>query len=472
MFLIAITIGVSVGVYKYGVVFGILIIAAIIGGPIVFSSLLNIRIGVYLTITIAYIIGLLLMLLPDVKIGLVQDVLIFLMVVGLLYRSYESDNWDGFKTPINSVVVLWIIYNLVEVANPIASSRVAWFYVARPAVAYILLFYVTYTMLETKNDIKGILNLLVGLTAFSALWGLIQFFNGYFPFEMNYVISHDAVHLVFISGRWRSFGTMASPAQYGIMMANLTVLIPLLVKGNGSRIRKLLYMLTAVLALLAMVYSGTRSAMVVIPIALMVLVLLAKNWRLYLMAVVVGMVFVGVMFMPTDNYHIRRLQTTFNGEKDESYMVRKRNREMITPWIMAHPMGGGLGSTGVWGQKFSPGTFLASFPPDSGFIRVAVELGWIGFSFYLILWVSILLKSVIAYLRVKDEELKSVTLAIICMFVGVFVVESAQDVVGKIPFNLLFWVFTAILFKAIKIDANAQSDTIGETEKHLAQAAQ
>ena len=42
------------------------------------------------------------------------------------------------------------------------------------------------------------------------------------------------------------------------------------------------------------------------------------------------------------------------------------------------PIGGGLGSTGVWGQRFTPGSFLAMFAPDSGLIRVAVELGWVG----------------------------------------------------------------------------------------------
>ncbi|NTW48704.1 MAG: O-antigen ligase family protein [Chlorobiales bacterium] len=463
-------LSITIGVFKYGILFGVLVIGACIGGPIVFSSLLNIRIGVYLSLTLAYFLGLLMMLMPDVKIGLMQDMLILLMMTGLLYRSYKNDNWDGFKTPLNAVVIIWMAYNLLEVANPIAGSRVAWFFVVRPAVAYILLFFVTYTMLETKEDIKEILNVVVGLTAFSALWGLVQFFNGYFPFEMEYVVSHDAVHLVYISGRWRSFGTMASPAQYGIMMANFSVLIPLLVKGKSPWLRKMFYMVTAVLALLAMVYSGTRSAMVVIPIALVTLVLLAKNLRLYFMAVVVGAIFVGVIFMPTDNYHILRLQSAFSGEKDESYMVRKRNREMIMPWIAAHPIGGGLGSTGVWGQKFSPGTFLANFPPDSGFIRVAVELGWIGLFFYLMLWVNILLKSVIAYWKVRDEELKSTALAIICMLAGVFVVEYAQDIVGKIPFNLLFWVFCAILFKAIKIDR--QSDRSDGFEKPLAQAAQ
>ncbi len=458
--LVAFTLGVSVGIVKYGIIFGVLAILGTIGAPLLFSTMLSIRVGVYFAIAISCNLGLILMLFPTVKIGLLQDSLILFMMIGYLYRCYTSDSWEGFKTALNLPIVIWIVYNLLQIANPIADSRVAWFYVMRPAVGYILLFYLTYNMLESKRDVKNLLNIIVVFVFISAVWGLIQFFNGYFPFEMNYVIANDAVHLVYINGRWRSFGTMASPAQYGVLMGGMVIFIPLLLRSKMGWMKKWFYRITGVLALLAMLYSGTRSAIVILPIALMVLVILAKNWRLYVGAMMLGIMFIGIINMPTNNYQIMRLQSTFSIKKDESYMVRERNREMIYPWILRHPIGGGLGSTGVWGQKFSPGTFLASFPPDSGFIRVAVELGWIGLIFYLFLWFSILIKGTLQYWRLKDEDLKAVVLAILCMFSGVFVVEYAQDIVGKTPFNLLFWVFCAILFKSIKLDDAETKETL------------
>ncbi len=452
--LTALSLAIAVGVVQYGPVFGILIILATVGAPVLFSTMFSIRLGVYLAITISCTLGLILMLLPNVKIGLLQDSLILFMMIGYLYRSYMNHQWDGFKTPLNIPILIWIGYNILQIANPIAASRVAWFFVMRPAVGYILLFYLCYNMMETKRDIKNLINLLIILCSFSSIWGLIQFFNGYFPFEMEYVIANDAVHLVFINGRWRSFGTMASPAQYGVVMAAMLILIPLLNRGKHKWYRKWLYRIAAILALLAMIYSGTRSAIAILPVAILALIVFAKNWRFYLAGGLVGVIFIGIINMPTRNYHIQRLQSTFSGKKDESYMVRQRNREMIYPWILAHPMGGGLGSTGVWGQKFSPGTFLANFPPDSGFVRVAVELGWIGFIFYIFLWGNILLKGALNYWKMHDEELKTIVLALLCMLSGVFVVEYAQDIVGKTPFNLLFWVFCAILFKSIKMDQN------------------
>ncbi|MCP6423416.1 hypothetical protein NL463_29335, partial [Klebsiella pneumoniae] len=58
------------------------------------------------------------------------------------------------------------------------------------------------------------------------------------------------------------------------------------------------------------------------------------------------------------------------------------NQKRIQPYILSHPIGGGLGATGVWGVRFAPYSFLANFPPDSGYVRVAVELGWIGLGIF------------------------------------------------------------------------------------------
>ena len=128
---------------------------------------------------------------------------------------------------------------------------------------------------------------------------------------------------------------------------------------------------------MAMIYSGTRASFIIIPIFYFVKVLLSKNKKLYLTIILGIAVLMILAKVPTNNYQIQRMQSVFKPSEDKSFQIRAANRKMITPWILRHPIGGGLGSTGVWGQRFSPGTFLANFPPDSGIIRVAVELGWI-----------------------------------------------------------------------------------------------
>ncbi|MEO0332959.1 MAG: O-antigen ligase domain-containing protein, partial [Bacteroidota bacterium] len=151
-------------------------------------------------------------------------------------------------------------------------------------------------------------------------------------------------------------------------------------------------------------------------------------------------------------YQIQRIHTILKASEDNSYQTRARTREMITPWILTHPIGGGLGSTGVWGQRFSPHTFLANFPPDSGLIRVAVELGWIGLLIFLNVYATILIKGTFAFWKMKDKQYKCMVAGFMCGIPPFLLVEWGQEVVGVFPISILFWIITAIIFKAIQLD--------------------
>ena len=71
--------------------------------------------------------------------------------------------------------------------------------------------------------------------------------------------------------------------------------------------------------------------------------------------------------VPTNDQNLLRFQTAFRPNKDDSYTARKVNQKRIQPFILSHPMGGGLGATGTWGRRFAPGSYLSRFPPDSGY---------------------------------------------------------------------------------------------------------
>ncbi|WP_020533012.1 O-antigen ligase family protein [Flexithrix dorotheae] len=465
LFLFLLTFMVSWLVVKVGWFIGILIAAAVIGGPILFSTVFKVEFGIKLMLIIAVFMSVFLKLLPNIPIGLVMDSTILMMMLGITYRAIKKGEWKPFQTPITGAILLWMCWHLIEIANPIAASRVAWFYVVRPAVGYILLFFAAYGYLNSITRIKGLVYLIVILFALSGIWGIVQFIFGYFPFEMEYIVSHDAVHLVYIQGRWRSFGTMGSPAQFGVIMAYTLIFCFVLVKVRFGKYSKLFMISSGIICTMALVYSGTRTGVALVPIGIMTIVGLSRSVKLYLICIFGGIIMIGIINMPTDNYHIKRIQSTFNASEDESYKVRERNKEMITPWILSHPMGGGLGSTGVWGQRFSPGTFLANFPPDSGYVRIAVEMGWIGLLIYIFLWINILIKSVFPYWKMKNPELKTIALSIFVSIVPLIVIESAQDIVGKLPSNLLFWVQLAILFRAIELDLNEQKELCEKTVK-------
>ncbi|MDW7690502.1 O-antigen ligase family protein [Flammeovirgaceae bacterium SG7u.111] len=436
----------------------IVIVAAVIGGPFIISAMFKPKVGVYLMIFISVFMSVLLKLLSGIPIGLVMDFTILCMMLGMLYRCYLSRDWSIFHTPITIPIVLWAAYNVLEFANPIASSRVAWFYVVRPVVGYIQIFFITYGILKTPTQLKNILVFLLCMSSISGIWGLYQYFFGYFDFEMRHIIRNDAVHLVFIQGRWRSFGTMGSPAHYGIVMAYMSIVGFLMLRLKFHWLLKVCLVIMALCCFGGMIYAGARSAYAVLPIAGACIVGLSKSVKMYVLAVIAGIGLFIVIIMPTNNYHIKRIQSTFNASEDKSYLERQHNRDRIKPWILKHPIGGGLGSTGVWGGRFSPGSFLASFPPDSGYVRVAVETGWIGLIIYLFLWANLLIKGAWGYFfNMKDPELKTIALCIIVIIFPLAVVELAQEILVKLPSNFLFWIYVAILFRAIEMDKEKQN---------------
>ncbi|MBK6642897.1 MAG: hypothetical protein IPG39_17560 [Bacteroidetes bacterium] len=61
--------------------------------------------------------------------------------------------------------------------------------------------------------------------------------------------------------------------------------------------------------------------------------------------------------------------------------VRLANQKKLAAYLDYHWLGGGVGSGGYWGQRFSPNSFLANLALDSWYVRIAAEYGYIGLIF-------------------------------------------------------------------------------------------
>lgn len=449
-----VTFVITLSVYKMRMPGAILMVGLVIAGSLVFSALWKTQIGIYIMVIASFFLSVALRLVPDIPVGIGLDLMILIMVSGRIYKMQYERNWSGVKSPLTVVLVIWVVYNLAQIANPYAPSRVAWFYVIRPAVGYLMLYFLVWQAIRSTKYASRLFNFILILSGVAGVWGIYQGVFGYFGWELSHVIRTDTIHLVFNNGRWRSFGPIGSPAQYGIIMAAMGCLSLNMMMGTRKWKSKSGYGVIAAICLMGMVYSGTRSSFIIIPIYYFIKVLISRNPRLWVSLLFAGGAMVAVAKMPSNNYHILRIQSVFKASEDKSYQIRTNNRKMITPWIMKHPIGGGLGSTGVWGQRFSPGTFLANFPPDSGIIRVAVELGWIGLICFLLIYIISFVKGVMAYWRMQKGTLRTQVVGILCLLPPLGVVEMGQEVAGVFPMSLLFWVLLGLLFVNIRLSEN------------------
>jgi cell division protein FtsW (lipid II flippase) len=194
-----------------------------------------------------------------------------------------------------------------------------------------------------------------------------------------------------------------------------------------------------------MAYTGTRTAYVLIPAGAVFYGGLTLSKRV----VIIGMVFalLGTAFIlkSSSNGVIYRIQSAFRPSKDDSMNLRLENQKKIQPYIQSHPFGGGLGSCGVWGKRFNPDSELSKFPHDSSFVRMAVELGWIGLILYTLMHYFVLRTGLYYFIRCRDPLIKAIYAGITTWCFMLAVACYAQEAILQLPMNVIYNIFLAIL---------------------------
>jgi len=176
----------------------------------------------------------------------------------------------------------------------------------------------------------------------------------------------------------------------------------------------------------------------------------------------VGMILFVVAFSlkSTSNPVIYRIQSAFRPSEDASVQVRLDNQARVQPFVQSHPIGAGLGSTGAWGKRFTPNSWLASFAHDSLYVRIAVEAGWIGLILYMLLTFVALKQGIFYYFRCRNPEIKTYYL---CVTTVVFILALAnypQEAVTLPPTSMIFYVFLAVLVRLKDFDENFQEKPV------------
>lgn len=459
IWMILFSLALTLYMIKSGYQTGVVLVAGIIGAPMAVASMFNMKFGVVMMVIIAFFLNglkrfIYQMAHADVPLGLAMDILVVVMIFGLFVNQYEKRDWSFAKNSITLLVAVWILYNLVQFANPAAVSKAAWAYTVRSFAGIMLMFFIFAYAIDSIKFVRNLLILCIVLSFLGAIWGFVQEHNGFAGWEMQDIIDNEKVQLYFIAGHWRKFSFFSDPMIFGIIMSYMAVMCISLVSGPFKKWVKVLLIILTVFMFNTMLYSGTRAAYVLPMAAFVLYTVLKLNTKIIVTMLIGTVLFLIVLNMPSGNPNIRRFQTAFKPGEDASYQVREQNQAYIRPFIHSHPLGGGLGSTGVWGQRFSPHSMLAKFPPDSGYVRIAVEAGWLGLIIYMSLLFVTLKTGIKSYLRVKNPELKAYLLATIMTLFALVVANFPQEAIGQYPTNLIFFMLLAIISKASALDKN------------------
>jgi len=201
-----------------------------------------------------------------------------------------------------------------------------------------------------------------------------------------------------------------------------------------------------------MVFSGTRTGFALIPIGIVFWTMLTLERTMVIATTCFLILGTIVIIMPTSNADLYRVQSAFKPTEDASLQLRLDNQAFIQPFIQQNPMGGGLGSTGVWGKRFSPNSPLSNFPPDSGYVRTAVEQGWVGLLLYCTLLGIILTVGIRKYVYTKDPKLRWLYITFLTLFFLLVIANYPQEAIILLPNSIVFYISAAILVRLNDFD--------------------
>jgi hypothetical protein len=458
LFFLSVAVLISYVVYRYGIFGGAGILAVVVGIPVLYGIIAYPKFGILSLFIWSYLVNFAGKFASDAPVGTTMDALEYLLIISFFLKQKYNRNWKIFADPVSYLVLGWIAYNFIEVINPAAVSVLAWVYTVRTVAVVVIMYFIFVYQINDLKFVKLLIKVWLGLSVLAAIYGYAQEINGYFPYEWAVLRKSPlTMWLNFQAGHWRKFSIFSDPVVYAYNMSIGTVMCIGLLFGPYSTVKKTMLVFMILLFMYAMLFSGTRAAYVLVPACLMMLVVLYFNKKVLIVSLFGAVVFAVLIFMPTSNGLIKRFQSAFKPSNDASFNVRAKNQAFIKPYIQTHPIGGGLGSVGIWGQRFAPNAPLSKFPPDSTYVRVAVELGWIGLLLFCSLIFAALKMGINNFFLIRDPQLRNLCLTMVLVLFAFNIGSYPQQSIVQFPSNIMFYLSIALINVLKRLD----------TEKYL-----
>lgn len=408
------------------------------------------KIGVYVALVLCFILPILGRYVPTgIPYGLGIDLVLVLTFVVLALKHWKNLDLSLSSNVVVLLMSLWMIYCILQIGNPAAYSFMAWFYSMRGIALYqLLIIALSFSIFNTKKDWYNFLNLWLALSALGIAWAIKQKFWGVSAAEQRWLDDgNDITHVLF--GQLRIFSYYYDAGTFGAAMGHTCILCLVLFQGPYSIIKRYMYLILGLLSFFALILSGTRGALAVPGIGGIAYLIMTRNVRILSIGggvMLAAFIFLKFTTIGNSNYDINRLRTALD-PKDASLNTRLRNRAALTEYLKGKPFGGGLGTTGSWGQRFSPGTWLANFEPDGLYTRIRAETGLIGRIFYVGMWVFILVRGMTFLpLYNDDKERMNITMAVLAGYAGILVANYGNQVMTQFPISLTTFVSITFVY--------------------------
>lgn len=402
----------------------------------------------YMSVVMAFLISLLSRYIAGPPFGLSIDGFLALALVVLIFDKHVKFEPKFLFNFLSLSLLVWMVFSFLMLANPLAKSKEAWFYANR-GLSFYPVFYTILTMyiFRSARHFKWFLILWAGFAVFGTVWGVKQLVLGVSQVEQQWLNAGAAsTHVLF--GKLRVFSYFSDAAQFGASQAHTSLVFGIIALYPGKLRYRWLYFVVALLSFYGMLISGTRGALGVIALGGLTYFVMTKNFRIIIVGLIaVASVFVFLKYttLMQSNYQVNRMRTALNAD-DPSLKVRIEREKILSNYLADKPLGGGIGSAGYWGKRFSPGTFLAEIGTDGHYTRVWMETGIIGLWLYLLMLATIIFYVGYRLWGMPDSPLRQKLVALYSSLLGLCLASYTNGLMTQIPTGVLLFISLSFIY--------------------------
>ncbi len=459
-FIIPLLFAAIIGVLTaYNVKYGVGAAGAVCGAGVLLLCIVSAEVGLYLSLAYAFFISYIdrLLFAGEFTEGVGSDLLIVATFIGLIVRrvNLKQDFNELLRSPIYKILLIIYIYTIFQVFNPYALTLNGWYPAFRKLVGNFLLIIIAYNAFNNIGTIKRFLKVLFVICVVVGIYACIQEWHDFFDFEMDWLqAEHQRFIMTYVNGGARRMSTLQGALELGIIMSVCAAFYTGMGVLHTKYTYKIILAIGVIFMLMGMSFALTRTSNVMYIGGVFLFLLITFNKPISRFATIAGAVlFFTILFGPFNNSHVGQFRNTFlGGTKDASYLVREVNRKSIQTYMYNHPFGGGVNTSGDEGKVYSPGHRLAGFPPDSGMLKKAIEIGWIGYTLIMIMYFMILKAGIKGYFEAINKENKMIYACTTAACFAFYLGDFSQVAMGQITDVIVYYPFLVIILRLNKLN--------------------
>jgi len=366
-------------------------------------------------------------------------------------------------TPINFLILIFALICFLQFLNP-ATHPIVGLGGIKIHVLPIALFFIAFSVFETKEQIDRFVVVLVVLGTVVAIYSFVQYIQGaenvakMGPGFSNVVYDRAALWRSTTTGsvNFRPFSTAqdcGAAAMY--YLVTLPLALALLMAKRSSTTRRLFLVSSAGLLFSALILSGVRTAWLGALLGLLLFGILSKKARLFFVVLFLGALALYFALFLSSGGIMERIQLIANPWQA---FVESRSvgiTDHLVWAVNAYPFGRGLGRAGPGGAVFAqwfPQEASSFVGAHNYFLVMIYEIGVAGA--LVILWISlaVLRQGFNLLKQLQDKDLKWVAIGITSMLFAMLLTWLGGPTLMSNPAGYYFWFLSGMLLKLKYID--------------------